>query len=137
MNWTIFGIILGAICILILLGAIAFFVVCCVKVGAESERGKLQTNDSVKINTTNDEVRVIKRFLFFPRNINSCGVFNERRWLKTAYIVQAHKIFGYDGDMWFDVRWATEDEYENFGMTGCVSITQQQIDKAWESYCRL
>lgn len=136
-GWQIFGIVLGAVCVLLLLGAITFFAYCCVKVGAESERGKLQITNSSKINVVHEEVRVIKKFLFFPRNINSCGVFNERRWFKTAYILQAHKIFGYDGDMWFDVRWATKEEYETFGMTGCASITQQQIDKAWEEYCRL
>lgn len=77
-----------------------------------------------------DETRIIKKFLLLPRKIGT-----ERKWLKTVYIIQAHKIFGYDGDMWFDVRWSTKEEYEIFKMTHCVSITQQQIDKAWENYC--
>lgn len=138
-GWQIFGIVLGAVCVLLLLGAIVFFVYCCFKVGADADRKPTQTKSDgkVKINVLQNEVRIIKKFLLFPRNINSCGVFNERRWFKTAYILQAHKIFGYDGDMWFDVRWSTKEEYEIFKMTGCVSITQQQIDKAWEEYCRL
>ena len=64
---------------------------------------------------TKDETRIVKRFLFLPRKIGT-----ETKWLKTVYIIQAHKIFGYDGDMWFDV---------------CFVVTQEKIDKAWEDYC--
>ena len=79
---------------------------------------------------TKDETRIIKKFLFFPRKIGT-----ERKWLKTAYIIQAHKIFGYDGDMWFDVCFVGQATYEHHKTTGQVLVTQEKIDKAWENYC--
>ena len=77
-----------------------------------------------------DETRIIKRFLLLPRKIGT-----ETKWLKTVYIIQAHKIFGYDGDMWFDVCFVGQGTYEHYKTTGQVLVTQEKIDKAWEDYC--
>lgn len=79
---------------------------------------------------TKDETRIIKKFLIFPRKIGS-----EIKWLKTAYIIQAYKSLGYDGDMWFDVCFVGQATYEHYKTTGQVLVTQEKIDQAWEDYC--
>ena len=59
-----------------------------------------------------DKTRIIKKFLFLPRKIGT-----ERKWLETVYIIQAHKIFGYDGDTWFDVCFVGQTTYEYYKTT--------------------
>ena len=75
------------------------------------------------------ETRIKKKFLLLPHKIG-----NVRKWLCVAYIVQAHKIFGYDGDLWFDVCFVGEATYKYYKDTGHVLVTRKKIDEAWENY---
>ena len=49
----------------------------------------------------NDDVRVIKRFLFIP-----CRLANEWRWLETAYIKETYYM-----GTWLEKQWVSYDEY--------------------------
>ena len=132
MIWGLFFGIVAVIMGVIAIGFCIFAIFCILRVGADSERRKLQISEGPKTNQLSNEVRIIKKFLIFPRKIN-----NKCKWFKIVYILQAHKIFGYDGDMWFNVRWATEAEYETFSFSGAVKVTQQEIDQAWRDYCNI
>ena len=80
-------------------------------------------------NITQYPTRIVKKFLWFPRKVDG-----QLKWLQTVYIIQAHKVFGYDGDMWFDVRFVSEDTYKYYLDTGHVLVTQKKINQVWNDY---
>ena len=73
------------------------------------------------IKPENGELRIVTKFLLFPKKLKSIGTphSHEWRWLEKASWVQRHNIYfeGYgpligDYRVWEDLHWARENEKE-------------------------
>lgn len=52
-------------------------------------------------NPKNGDIRIIKRFLLFPKTVNNVTI-----WLETAYIKQEYKSFN---RLWYNSDWAYQN----------------------------
>lgn len=75
-----------------------------------------------------DDIRVIKRFLFIPWKLG-----NEWRWLESAYIREVYYIDG-----WLEKRWASREDYMSYTLQQALkylNITPEMVSEEFKPFC--